>query len=518
MKTKVLILTALLFVATAVGQNCANVIDKDERINCLDEKLEQEHDNLVQKHNIMQQLRNAMGYKNPAAFPIFIDFNYGKSEKSKTIQLPQEIELGDFYQIHVQKINLNKWSVLINSADSTNSSPLSTPSFGDLQLDVISGLTSVLAETVSVTKNSTPVVNNFITPSNVQNQVRNYVVQTKKNKIGETINNYNDELLNFSNAQVNYKKSVDVLELDISKKQLAAFDDNNQISSDLKVTAALERITNLRKEVYKHQDSLISKEKNYLVFSKKEEKGIAKNSSYKKADAAIKAGFITLKTNIAKLLKTINAEKTTALLRSILYIKEKTENYVSLPIQLKGEQAHVNVKFVPRDSIINENSYEITFKFPTKEGNYWGVDGSFYVSTLYDENFSSLTTTDSEMMDDVRFIREDVTKAEMGVATLIRYGKKHPENEKKSISGYHLVFGPGISVTKKVRPRFLLGGGFSMGKKHNLSIDGGAIAGFVERKSNAIKLNEMLSSAPESLTVSKLKLGIFIGIGYMFKL
>ena len=84
--------------------------------------------------------------------------------------------------------------------------------------------------------------------------------------------------------------------------------------------------------------------------------------------------------------------------------------------------------------------------------------------------------------------------------------------------GYHGSFGVGVNIGENIRPRLLLGIGFSKGKTHSIALDFGLIAGYVDVKSNAVDLNTTYTVKPENLTVIKLKLGGFASIGYIFRL
>ena len=210
----------------------------------------------------------------------------------------------------------------------------------------------------------------------------------------------------------------------------------------------------------------------------------------------------------------VNAEKSIELLKSIIFLKVKIGTYKSLPIQFKGDQAQVKLKFEPRKPEYNLQSYEMPFVFPLKSDNYWSIGVSFYGSNLYDQRYSTKGKAKTDSTQVFTLVQEKEQKSEIGIATLLRAGEKFGDEKK---CGVHISLGPAISISEKIRARLLLGGGFSAGKKHSISVDIGGIVGHVDRISNAFDLNEEYSQKPENITISELQVGYFIAIGYLFR-
>ena len=78
-------------------------------------------------------------------------------------------------------------------------------------------------------------------------------------------------------------------------------------------------------------------------------------------------------------------------------------------------------------------------------------------------------------------------------------------------------FGPGVSITNKLRPRFLIGGGFSYGNKHRVALDVGFIIGEVNQLSRQVS-KWGVNDSTSKLTVSDIKIGGFLSLGYHFNL
>jgi len=111
---------------------------------------------------------------------------------------------------------------------------------------------------------------------------------------------------------------------------------------------------------------------------------------------------------------------------------------------------------------------------------------------------------------------EDGLNRELGVSVIMRYGRKL-KNRRADWFGYHFAFGPGISIEKSARPRLLGGFGISIGRKHNLVIDYGAILGYVDRKNSNIDINAEFSEKPDA-TITDVQIGSYYSIGYTFNL
>jgi len=511
MKTK---LTVLLFlIATGVlwcQDDCAALEDVNEKIECLERKL-----------NALKL--GEAGYHTGDSAEIAYDFLGGQ----RTISLPQHLKVGDFFTIRIKNINRNMWRVLLNTADSVQPSRLRTPTFADLQIETLSGLTAVLSQSVGLSE--TPLsVNALASQNKIQLLSGSSFANFKSEATSEAIESEFNRVIELLNQRTTshdeHVTAIDNLKFGISKKQLEAKDQTNTVTSDFDLDTTLKEIERLRKELQALQETLGTEEKAYLKFSKDNEDAIKKGKLTKK-DQEIKKHFSDLKSNIAKILVTINAENSLVMLQSVFYLKEKDGDYVSVPIQVKNGRPEVNMQFIPKDSLMNEDPRSISFIFPTQQRAYWSVDAAFYGASLYDESFSSITTPLPDEQNEVRFVEEDVAKFEIGLASLIRFGWKPQEQDPVTREtrlleneGIHFVFGPGVSISERVRPRLLLGAGFSLGNKHAISFDFGGIAGFVERKSNAFELGDTLGEAPESLTVSRLKVGIFGAVSYTFKL
>jgi hypothetical protein len=250
----------------------------------------------------------------------------------------------------------------------------------------------------------------------------------------------------------------------------------------------------------------------YEAFAIANKASIAKQTELAAKDKSIKESYDKLLSTLTDALASISADRTFELLSAIVLIENNANNtYTSLPFQFIGDQAIVKISIVPRDEKYNLQSYYSQIVFPLEIKKYKVVGVSFYCTSLHDRAYSTIKTDPTS---DFSLLEENVSKAELGIAALFRYGEKW---NKKNCFGGHFTLGTGISISNKIKPRFLIGGGFSFGKKHMVAIDCGGIVGYVDRLSDAVDLFEPPPEKPENITVSRIGLGIFGSIGYMYQ-
>ena len=242
------------------------------------------------------------------------------------------------------------------------------------------------------------------------------------------------------------------------------------------------------------------------------------------ADQKINAAYDSLLAFLGKTEEKISAEQTTALLDKIALIaNHRCYNYTSLPQYFGGDIEKLQITFKPWDSTSRLPTYKTDeIQLPPYRNSYFATGTSFYISGLYDEAFSSIAfdTTRmvaNEMVDTSAFslVQEDPGENEIGIYANLNFGFKFGDKRKW---GLGLNFGPGISLTSKVRPRLLTGFNLSYGRRSHISIGFGGIAGYVNRKSNAIDPDQAYFELPDDVVVSKLETSWFAQIGYFYAL
>ena len=430
------------------------------------------------------------------------------TDTASHIGLNKKLRTGDWYQVRLKNINLNAFKVNVTTADSFYTFSLKTPSFKDLPTDLISTLSSDLLSSIDISLfqdidvgNTEKILKNgnhfteYVSASNPVSLLR-YTATDIKQEIIQFKNSYNAKMLEVDNLR-------------------------NEAIVNGKIDQCFHNLVYIRtNELRKELESLNIKIKLHLMAVNNFEAQNAVTIS----KAPLKAEVQKLKEFNAELVKSQSKlnealsvkQISPMLLQSRFFDKNNTMSYTTIPQRFNGTKSTVSILLTPRDSSYILNSYSTKFVIEQKKSFYFGTGLSFYISGLSDQNFSTVKETSAN---DTTYsvVAEDPTRFEVGISSLLRAGLYHQYNNKVEVGG-HLSFGPGVSISEKVRPRILLGGGVSFGSgKHAISFDGGFIFGPVRQKSNSINDGDIFSERPEKLTVSTSETSLFASFGYMVK-
>ncbi|WP_373549116.1 hypothetical protein [Haliscomenobacter sp.] len=446
---------------------------------------------------------------------IELNFPPSKGEKIDLGGL-QKIKKGEFYQIHIKGINLNIYQVGINQQDSVLSKPLSALEFGSFNLDLINKLVSSLSTSVS------GIVKNNNTLSLMENSSNVFKPDSLSRLTFEIYATFSlkDSL---SKLQMN----LDNWRLKFNKILLEAKRNTPNYGNDLNYTHLWSSIDGIRKRLNQISIDVRQNEEEYIKYSdlniapiiaegeKSSNQGfVPQVNSLKVTDENIKKLYAEFGNTLAEVRKGLTADSIYTSFLSLINIDNNRNNsFYSLPLQFMEDRATVKVFISPIDKNSGLPGYETKFSFPSYQKNYWGVGPSLYWAWLKDEVISSVGTVQTDKSITYKIVEEDSRKGEMGTASLLRGGMKF--QEEYSV-GVHATFGLGLSLTQKVRPRFLLGGGLSFGKTHMLAFDAGLIMGYVDRIGKAVDKNTTYTQ-PIQGTVSRLGTAVFVAVGYVYK-
>lgn len=442
---------------------------------------------------------------------IQIDFS---SKAIPTLNV-NDIQHGAYYQIKINNINQNLYKVSLTSIDTVLSKPQQTPTFGDFNLDalskVISGISS-LSTSITQTESLQTITEAFSIVKS-KDLFAAPVVAANKGIVDRMEQEKNAlSLAKQSIEQITIR--IDSLKLEVYKLKLNSYKISNP-SSAFNFNHALTDLEKIRKDISDLKVVITTKMNSYEAFSISNKATIANNADLMSNDKSIKEAYEKFLSAIADSLTSISSDKANELLSSIVFVENNAGNiYTSMPIQYLGEQAKVQISITPREEKYNLHSYYTQLVFPQIIKPYTVVGLSFYGSSLYDKAYSTIKTKINDSTSNYKFLEENSSEAELGIAALLRYGKKWDNN---NTFGTHLSIGAGISISNKIKPRFLFGGGLSFGKKHMLAFDFGGIVGYVDRLSNTIDLNKIYPEKPENITVSKIGIGAFISMGYIYQ-
>jgi len=434
------------------------------------------------------------------------------SSKANTTLSVNDIEQGDFFQIRINGINQNLFKVSLTTIDTILSIPQLTPTFGNFDLDalskVISGispLSTTLNESLQkLTKSLSSLEENVLLPASVL---------LANAKIVERMEREEDTLSMAKQTLEQIAVEIDDLKLGIYKLRLNSYKIDNP-KSTFNFDQALKDLEKMRKDIFDLKAKITSKKNSYETFSNNNKTQISKDADLASNDKLIKDSYQKFLIAITEGQASISADKANEFLSYIIFIENNANNtYTSLPIQFMGEQSKVKISITPRDEKYNLQSYSTQITFP--QLNTYNVVGiSFYGSTLHDKAYSTVKTKINDSTFNFNFQEENVSKAELGVAAILRHGKKW--NDENNL-GVHFSIGAGVSISKNIKPRVLFGGGLSFGKKHMIAADLGGMVGYVDRLSSSIDISKTYLEKPENITVSKIGMGIFLSLGYTYQ-
>ncbi|MEL7118688.1 MAG: hypothetical protein AAFO07_04585 [Bacteroidota bacterium] len=360
-----------------------------------------------------------------------------------------------------------------------------------------------------------------------KDNVKNILLNTAHNKI-------NAEKVNFVIYQepaTRLKDKIDSLQYFVAKKvglayfiqpteEIMSWDKATVVSFIVSQQSMIkDSITRLEKELRKGK-------KLYLLEMNKfkSRQILDKQKELLAEDKKIENSYEGMFNVIDSAKKSISAENINDLIKTAsAVVNNNAYSYESFPIQLNGDQTEIRISVAPKDSTLGLQSYTSPWlRYPRFKKSPVAIGSSFYLSGLFDEVFSKVTTisfdsTTMQMDTTVDFQSERATKYELGMFInlnfLYDFGKR-----KEWSAG--VSFGPGISFTRNIRPRLLGGLSVGYGNRSKIMIGFGGIAGYVERASqvNSIKLNQNQTLLRNQNTVSKLEASWFAHIGYFYRL
>jgi hypothetical protein len=442
----------------------------------------------------------------------FLDKTINKCELSEL-----RLREGDFYRLVIDNINLNLFRVQVNYTDTIYSKPLETPTFAGFGLDAITKAISGLSDlSSSVTKAENDLNKSLKTLDTLGKLSPKLVTKNQKDyeKLKVRINQENGKLKENNKELNDISYRIDTLKLSVYRFKLNSLKLEKGANS-FNLEKALNESLDIRKSIIQLKANSNEIKNTFNSDYEKYSEDIRKKEDIKKAVLALNEAYDKLTTALDKIILEFNADNINTLLSQVVFMNNNSNNtYKSVPMQFNGEQAILEYKIIPRDENYLLQSYSAKIIFPRRRPDSFSVGLSFYVSTLYDEAYTTLGTNKN---DTVRYsvTKEDSLKVEIGIVSLfrIRIGNKFGKFDDWD---FHLNFGPGISISNNVKPRLFWGTGLSYGKKHRIAVDLGGVAGYTDVLSNTINLKEEYNPKPDNITVSKLKFGVYLSLGYYY--
>lgn len=442
-----------------------------------------------------------------------------------TITIPKDIKRGEFYQVVIDNVNLNAYDIVLNATDTVRSRALQFPGFGALDPTKLAGLITalpgieILIPTVSDgsgnnNKGRQPLLGSQTQSSNKINEI---------NRLVESLGDYDRRFRTYLTRLTQLNQKLLALEsryrLYMTTNQTSlngaggTLDLEQEFHQFLTVSVQLSRLKCQVDEELGKLSGILASPTNVELLANPQLKEV------KAYAGEVKAAYSGLSDLIGKAIDRIKPDRVAELLRSATTLSS-TGTYVSLPIQMNGEEAKVDIQFLPKDSFSNLQKFVLpTVRFP-ENPFYWSVGSSMYYAKFEPERIGVTGVRQNDTSTVYTAQELDPLNGEIGAALLIRGGKRFSSDEHPKLAslgaGWHVAAGTGLSLGEVVRPRGMLGIGLTFGHDHSLAVDAGLIVGYSTVVSDAIDLDQDFSEPPNVLQ-NNLQSKIFLSIGYAYR-
>lgn len=243
---------------------------------------------------------------------------------------------------------------------------------------------------------------------------------------------------------------------------------------------------------------------------------IAKNKELKESSAEIKRVYEVLIKASDHLIAQLSAENYSKFSTVLIGVLNNLDfSYTTLPIQRYSDINELVISLRPRDKNAKLSGYSTVLRIPDIEKSFWGVSTGFYITGNPENNYSVIERVEyGQSLYD--FLEEDTASVELGINTMIRYGRRVGEIL-DTPTFWHFGFGAGLSIDQKFKPRLMAGTGLAFGNKNKLFIDFGAIHMYYNTLSKAYT-KQGNTSLPKDFLVNATKINGYISLGYLISL
>lgn len=288
------------------------------------------------------------------------------------------------------------------------------------------------------------------------------------------------------------------------------------VPSKQNVKAALASFNETKTAIIETKEKLVRENTQFLTAIETNKEIIAKNKDLKASSAEIKKVYevlIKASDNLIGQLSAENYSKFSALLIGVL--NNLDFSYTTLPIQRYSDVNELVISLKPRDKNAKLSGYSTVLRIPDIEKSFWGVSTGFYLTGNPENKYSVVERVENgQSLYD--FLEEDTASIELGINTMIRYGRRIGEIL-ETPTFWHFGFGVGLNIDQKFKPRLMAGTGLAFGSKNKLFIDVGAIHMYYDTLSNAYSKrgNTVL---PKDFLVNATKINGYVSLGYLISL
>jgi hypothetical protein len=417
------------------------------------------------------------------------------------------IQQGDFFCIEIDNINLNLYNVTIGKTDSAVSKPLQVPSFTTLGItDFTKLLISPFGSTIAPMEYA-----ELKTPTEGGNPDVDSLFRATFNSLYKDISRLQEIKHGIDSTVFKYNKYL-------IKAQLEDIDTAKNFEPSWTSLVTLYRtLDSLRTLIYNlNKDATINSQTyNIARIDQTFIKAIKNDSTtYKPFDSYLIQNFGALTASTSQTIDSLSAQKTFQYMSTLAGAKNNESSiYKSLPYQFKNEQTSLNIKIQPKPTSSLLQSYETVLTLPIENRMIWGISSGFYWGyQMPNQAYSFKHNADSTYS----LIPEETASTEIGLNAMVHFGYQIARIRKIPKIGLELGFGPGLSISDKIRPRLMGSIGLTIGNRNELLIDWGAIYGYVDKLSNAFDTSSHYITQPGNPVVSSLKQGWFLSVSYLF--
>lgn len=445
---------------------------------------------------------------------IVIDLLDEKGVDPNQVQKYNAIKKGQFFRLKIDNVNTYLYDVSVANEDIDTAAELPASL---LDLVDFGGIKSALGNLNSVSK----VVREFVDiRSNVT--VRNFdinTVQTEERLASEflaieselrvhfaDINEQENDIATIYTEAENFQNAM----ITVERNAFAA------VPSKAEIKTVLASFNTLKGKIIASREDLVVANSEFSGIIKTNRKVIEGNKGLKaSATDIIKVytALIKASDNLAAQLSAENYGKFSTVMVGVL--NNLDFSYTTLPLQRYSDVNELVITIRPRDKNSKLSTYATVLRIPDIEKSFWGVSTGFFVTANPENNYSIV-----ERVEDGRtlydFLEEDTSDLELGINTMIRYGRRVGEVFDTPIY-WHFGFGAGLSINEMFKPRIMIGTGLALGGKNKVIIDVGAINMYYNTLSKAYTPRGN-TALPKDFLVTTTKIQGYISLGYLIAL
>ncbi len=289
-----------------------------------------------------------------------------------------------------------------------------------------------------------------------------------------------------------------------------------EIPSKQDVKAVLASFSETKTAILEINGNLVLENRQFLMVVETNKAYIAQDTALKTSSAEIKKVYealIKASNNLISQLSSENYGTFSAVLIGV--INNLDFSYTTLPIQRYSDVNELVISLKPRDKNAKLSGYSTVLRIPDIEKSFWGVSTGFYVTGNPENNYSVIERVENgQSLYD--FLEEDTASVELGINTMIRYGRRVGEIL-DTPTFWHFGFGAGLSIDQKFKPRLMAGTGLALGNTNKLFIDFGAIHMYYNTLGKAYT-KQGNTSLPKDFLVNATKISGYISLGYLISL